>query len=55
MDMSVLWMYLLMVSVLLLVLVPTADSTFLLWACILRLNICPFLTTTTPATTSAMG
>ncbi|XP_033250427.1 uncharacterized protein LOC108160909 [Drosophila miranda] len=52
MDMSVLWLYLLLVSVLMLFLVPTAESTFLLWACILRLNICPFRTTT-PATASS--
>ncbi|KAH8267357.1 uncharacterized protein [Drosophila bipectinata] len=47
MDISVLRLYLLLVSVLLLYLVPTVKSTFLLWACIFRLDICPFRTTTT--------
>ncbi|KAH8390259.1 uncharacterized protein LOC110189673 [Drosophila serrata] len=45
MDISVLWLYLLLVSVLLVCLVPTAESTLLLWACIYRLEICPFKTT----------
>ncbi|KAH8365073.1 hypothetical protein KR084_000798 [Drosophila pseudotakahashii] len=49
MDISVLWLYLLLVSVLLLFLVPTAESTLLLWACLYRLEICPFRTTTTTA------
>ncbi|XP_016982976.1 uncharacterized protein LOC108047344 [Drosophila rhopaloa] len=47
MDISVLWLYVLLVSVLLLFLVPTAESTVLLWACLYRLQICPFVTTTT--------
>ncbi|XP_017003258.1 uncharacterized protein [Drosophila takahashii] len=47
MDISVLWLYLLLVSVLLLFLVPTAESTLLFWACLYRLEICPFKTTTT--------
>ncbi|XP_070850968.1 uncharacterized protein [Drosophila suzukii] len=46
MDISVLRLYLLIVSVLLLFLVPTAESTVLLWACLYRLEICPFRTTT---------
>ncbi|XP_037728512.1 uncharacterized protein LOC119559472 [Drosophila subpulchrella] len=46
MDISVLGLYLLFVSVLLLFLVPTAESTILLWACLYRLEICPFRTTT---------
>ncbi|XP_017074861.1 uncharacterized protein LOC108110341 [Drosophila eugracilis] len=49
MDISVLWLYMLLVSVLVIILVPTAESTFLLWACLYRLEICPFKTTTTAA------
>ncbi|KAH8339954.1 hypothetical protein KR067_003397 [Drosophila pandora] len=47
MDISVLRLYLLLLSVLLMYLVPTVESTLLLWACIYRLEICPFKTTTT--------
>ncbi|KAI8037425.1 uncharacterized protein LOC128255371 [Drosophila gunungcola] len=47
MDIPVLWLYLLLVSVLLIFLMPTAESTLLLWACLYRLEICPFRTTTT--------
>ncbi|XP_016966521.1 uncharacterized protein LOC108035409 [Drosophila biarmipes] len=47
MDISLLGLYLLFVSVLFLLLVPTAESTILLWACLYRLEICPFRTTTT--------
>ncbi|KQS71039.1 uncharacterized protein LOC26526092 [Drosophila erecta] len=47
MDISVLWLYLVLVSALLIFLVPTVESTLLLWACLYRLEICPFRTTTT--------
>ncbi|XP_032311546.1 uncharacterized protein LOC116656209 [Drosophila ananassae] len=50
MDISVLRLYLLLLSVLLMYLVPTVESTLLLWACIYRLEICPFKTTTTKTT-----
>ncbi|KAH8253762.1 hypothetical protein KR032_006784 [Drosophila birchii] len=50
MDISVLWLYLLLVSVVIVCLVPTAESTLLLWACIYRLEICPFKTTTVATT-----
>ncbi|XP_017037066.1 uncharacterized protein [Drosophila kikkawai] len=46
MDISVLWLYLLLVSVLLVCQASTAESTLLFWACVYRLEICPFKTTT---------
>ncbi|XP_043640836.1 uncharacterized protein LOC122611654 [Drosophila teissieri] len=49
MNISVLWLYLVLVSALLIFSVPSVESTFLLWACLYRLEICPYKTTTTKA------
>ncbi|XP_030567552.1 uncharacterized protein LOC115767416 [Drosophila novamexicana] len=55
MNSTTLLIYTLLVSMLLLIQAPAGESTFLLLACLYRLNICPFRTTTTtaaPTTTS---
>ncbi|XP_017838826.1 uncharacterized protein LOC108597041 [Drosophila busckii] len=45
MNMSILLFYLLLVAMLLLSIAPVTESTFLFYACIFRLNVCPFFTT----------
>ncbi|XP_034102214.1 uncharacterized protein LOC132793188 [Drosophila nasuta] len=46
MNLLSLWFHLLLISMVLLLIAPAAESTFLLFACIFRLSICPFRTTT---------
>ncbi|XP_034475742.1 uncharacterized protein LOC117782810 [Drosophila innubila] len=47
MNFASLWFHLLLVSMLLLLISPAAESTFLFFSCIFRLPLCPFRTTTT--------
>ncbi|KRF98029.1 uncharacterized protein Dwil_GK27573 [Drosophila willistoni] len=53
MNPSTLWVYMLLVSMLLLSVVPSTESTFLLFACLLRARICPFRTTTAASSSSS--
>ncbi|XP_023030685.1 uncharacterized protein LOC111518377 [Drosophila willistoni] len=50
MNLSVLWLNLLLVSLMLLFVLPSVEPTVLLWACLFRLQVCPFRTTTTTTT-----
>ncbi|XP_032293101.1 uncharacterized protein [Drosophila virilis] len=53
MNSTTLLIYTLLVSMLLLLQAPAGESTFLLIACLYRLNICPFRTTTTTVGTTS--
>ncbi|KAH8355020.1 hypothetical protein KR093_004022 [Drosophila rubida] len=46
MNLPTLWFYLLLVALVLVLAAPAAESTFLFFACLYRLPICPFRTTT---------
>ncbi|KAM7355570.1 uncharacterized protein ACRADG_001598 [Cochliomyia hominivorax] len=53
MQLTTLFLYLMVVMSLLLFSAPVAESTFLLFACLRGSRLCPFRTTTTTTTTTA--
>ncbi|XP_023294561.2 uncharacterized protein LOC111677632 [Lucilia cuprina] len=52
MQLTTLFLYLMVVASLLLFSAPVAESTFLFFACLRRSPLCPFRTTTTTTTTT---